>query len=146
MQWRGCSTTINEGEAAAGPQAQLPQSWLCPIWQRLAAPRRCLRTDLNALRHLPLAWKATRVIFLPITASHGPLPDAVKHVGRPASHEKSFAWLQGQLVTPFDGRTVVVTRHGVAPASVHPRYRDDPVNAGFVSDLRHILNLGYRRP
>ncbi|WP_031358300.1 metallophosphoesterase [Caballeronia sordidicola] len=58
-----------------------------------------------------------------------------------AEHEKSFAWLQEQLVTPFDGRTVVVTHHGVAPASVHPRYRDDPVNAGFVSDLRHILDL-----
>lgn len=58
-----------------------------------------------------------------------------------AEHEKSFAWLQEQLVTPFDGRTVVVTHHGVTPASVHARYRDDPVNAGFVSDLRHVLDL-----
>jgi len=58
-----------------------------------------------------------------------------------AEHEQSFAWLQEQLVTPFDGHTVVVTHHGVAPASVHPRYRDDPVNAGFVSDLRHIIDL-----
>jgi predicted phosphodiesterase len=58
-----------------------------------------------------------------------------------AEHQKSFAWLQEQLVTPFDGRTVVVTHHGVAPPSVHARYGNDPVNAAFVSDLRHVLDL-----
>jgi Icc-related predicted phosphoesterase len=58
-----------------------------------------------------------------------------------AEHEKSLIWLQERLMTPFDGRTMVVTHHGVTPASVHARYRDDPVNAGFVSDLRHILDL-----
>ncbi|MGF6755636.1 metallophosphoesterase [Paraburkholderia sp. GAS42] len=58
-----------------------------------------------------------------------------------AEHRMSFAWLQEQLVTPFDGTTIVVTHHGVAPASVHPRYRGELVNAGFVSDLRHILDL-----
>ena len=30
-------------------------------------------------------------------------------------HEKSLAWLHEQLAIPFDGRTVVVTHHGVAP-------------------------------
>ncbi|MGF7131436.1 putative phosphodiesterase [Paraburkholderia sp. EB58] len=58
-----------------------------------------------------------------------------------AEHERSFAWLQEQLVTPFDGRTVVVTHHGVAPPSIHPRYGVDPVNAAFASDLRHVLDL-----
>jgi predicted phosphodiesterase len=58
-----------------------------------------------------------------------------------AEHKRSFAWLQEQLVTPFDGRTVVVTHHGVAPLSIHPRYGNDPVNAAFASDLRHLLDL-----
>jgi predicted phosphodiesterase len=56
-----------------------------------------------------------------------------------AEHEKSLAWLQEQLATPFDGRTVVVTHHGVAPLSIHPKYGDDPANAAFASDLRHLL-------
>ena len=42
---------------------------------------------------------------------------------------------------PFDGRTVVVTHHGVAPLSIHPRYGDERVNAAFASDLRHMLDL-----
>ncbi|CAB3741027.1 hypothetical protein LMG22037_06445 [Paraburkholderia phenoliruptrix] len=56
-----------------------------------------------------------------------------------AEHERSMEWLQNELAKPFDGRTVVVTHHGVAPPSVHPRYASDPVNAAFVSDLRHVL-------
>lgn len=56
-----------------------------------------------------------------------------------AEHEASLAWLREQLANPFDGRTVVVTHHGVAPQSVHPRYLADPVNAAFVSDLRSLL-------
>jgi predicted phosphodiesterase len=58
-----------------------------------------------------------------------------------AEHEKALGWLQGQLAVPFGGRTVVVTHHGVAPPSVHPRYADDPGNAAFVSDLRPLLGL-----
>ena len=56
-------------------------------------------------------------------------------------HEKSLAWLHEQLAMPFDGRTVVVTHHGVSPRSIHPRYGDERVNAAFASDLRHMLDL-----
>ncbi|MGF6372951.1 putative phosphodiesterase [Paraburkholderia sp. RAU6.4a] len=58
-----------------------------------------------------------------------------------AEHEKTVKWLRTELAKPFDGRTVVVTHHGVAPPSVHPRYANDPVNAAFVSDLRPVLEL-----
>jgi predicted phosphodiesterase len=58
-----------------------------------------------------------------------------------AEHERSLAWLQDQLAVPFEGRTVVVTHHGVAPQSVHPRYGGDALNAAFVSDLRSLLEL-----
>ncbi|CAD6563132.1 metallophosphoesterase [Paraburkholderia sabiae] len=56
-----------------------------------------------------------------------------------AEHKKALDWLQDQLSKPFDGRTVVVTRHGVAPPSVHLRYAGDPFNAAFVSDLGQLL-------
>ncbi|WP_027802508.1 metallophosphoesterase [Paraburkholderia dilworthii] len=56
-------------------------------------------------------------------------------------HEISLNWLRNELAKPFDGRTVVVTHHGVAPPSVHARYANDPINAAFVSDLRPVLEL-----
>lgn len=58
-----------------------------------------------------------------------------------AEHERSLDWLQKQLAMPFAGRTVVVSHHGVAPASVHSRYVDDQMNAAFVSDLRPLVGL-----
>jgi predicted phosphodiesterase len=58
-----------------------------------------------------------------------------------AEHELALDWLRTRLAMPFNGKTVVVTHHGVSPQSVHPRFQDDPINAGFVSDLRHIIEL-----
>jgi predicted phosphodiesterase len=58
-----------------------------------------------------------------------------------AEHEISLSWLRNELAKPFDGRTVVVTHHGVAPPSVHSRYVNDPVSAAFVSDLGPVLEL-----
>ncbi|SIT41799.1 conserved hypothetical protein [Paraburkholderia piptadeniae] len=58
-----------------------------------------------------------------------------------AEHEKARDWLRHELAKPFDGRTVVVTHHGVAPPSVHRRYADDLLSAAFVSDLRPLLQM-----
>lgn len=57
-----------------------------------------------------------------------------------AEHRESRAWLEKELATPYDGRTVVISHHGPHPASVHPRYASDPLNAAFVSDLSPLLN------
>lgn len=54
-------------------------------------------------------------------------------------HEVSRAWLERELATAYDGKTVVVTHHGPHPLSVHPRYAGDPTNAAFVSDLTGLL-------
>lgn len=54
-------------------------------------------------------------------------------------HEATIGWLVSELAKPFDGKTVVVTHHGVSPDSIHPRFLGDPVNAGFLSDLRDLL-------
>lgn len=56
-----------------------------------------------------------------------------------AEHRRAVNWLEAELAKPFDGKTVVVTHHGVSPASIHPRFHDHPVNAGFLSDLRRLL-------
>lgn len=57
-----------------------------------------------------------------------------------AEHCESRAWLEQELATPYDGRTVVISHHGPHPASVHPRYATDPLNAAFVSDLSSMLS------
>ncbi len=54
-------------------------------------------------------------------------------------HLASRAWLERQLATPFDGKTVVVTHHLPAQQSVALRYRDDPCSAGFASRLESLM-------
>ena len=56
-----------------------------------------------------------------------------------ARHEQSRQWLQAELAKPFSGQTVVVSHHGPHPLSVHPRYGDDDLSAGFVSDLTDLM-------
>jgi predicted phosphodiesterase len=56
-----------------------------------------------------------------------------------ADHERSRAWLEGELSQTFEGLTVVVTHHGSHALSIHPRYLGNPVNAGFVSDLEPLV-------
>ena len=34
---------------------------------------------------------------------------------------------------------MVITHHAPHPASVHPRWRDNPVNPAFVSDLTRLM-------
>lgn len=54
-------------------------------------------------------------------------------------HRGTIDWLTRELALPFEGKTVVVTHHGVSPDSIHPRYIDHPINAGFLSDMRDML-------
>lgn len=58
-----------------------------------------------------------------------------------AEHRRAAQWLARELDAPFDGKTVVVTHHGVSAGSIHERFRDHPVNPGFVSDLRRLLPM-----
>jgi predicted phosphodiesterase len=48
-------------------------------------------------------------------------------------HHTASTWLAGQLATPFDGSTVVVTHHAPDIGSLDARYAHDLVSAGFVS-------------
>lgn len=54
-------------------------------------------------------------------------------------HQQSRAWLERQLARSHNGKTVVVSHHGPHPGSIHARFKDDPVNAGFVSDLTPLV-------
>lgn len=55
-------------------------------------------------------------------------------------HEKSRAWLERELASSYDGKTVVVTHHAPHPLSVHPRYAGDFLNAAFVSNLERSMD------
>lgn len=57
-------------------------------------------------------------------------------------HERSRAFIEAELGTPFAGPTVVVTHHAPHPQSVHPRYRNDLLSAAFVSDLTAVIEAG----
>lgn len=54
-------------------------------------------------------------------------------------HQQERAWLEEKLAEPFSGNTVVITHHAPSRGSVHPRFRGDPCNAAFVSDLDHLV-------
>ncbi len=54
-------------------------------------------------------------------------------------HLQERAWLEEKLNEPFDGKTVVITHHAPSRGSVHPRFRGDPCNAAFVSDLDELV-------
>lgn len=54
-------------------------------------------------------------------------------------HLQERAWLEEKLNEPFDGKTVVITHHAPSRGSIHPRFRGDPCNAAFVSDLDDLV-------
>ena len=54
-------------------------------------------------------------------------------------HLEERAWLESKLNEPFDGKTVVITHHAPSRGSVHPRFRGDPCNSAFVSDLDELV-------
>lgn len=55
------------------------------------------------------------------------------------------AWLEGKLVEPHAGPTVVITHHAPSRKSIHPRFADSLLNACFVSDAEHLLGDGRAR-
>jgi len=56
-----------------------------------------------------------------------------------AMHRHARAWLEQQLAQPFTGQTIVVTHHAPHRRSLAPRYANDLVSAGFVSDLPELV-------
>ena len=54
-------------------------------------------------------------------------------------HQQARAWLQQELAQPWAGKTVVVSHHAPHRLSIHPRYQDNILNPGFVSDLSDLL-------
>jgi hypothetical protein len=49
-------------------------------------------------------------------------------------------FLEQRLAEPFAGPTVVITHHAPSPKSIHPRFRDSPLNACFISDLEPMMD------
>lgn len=56
-----------------------------------------------------------------------------------ALHAHARTWLESELAKPFAGKTIVVTHHAPHRQSLAARYADDPVSAGFVSDLDALV-------
>ncbi len=54
-------------------------------------------------------------------------------------HKTSKAWLVDELRKAFNGETVVVTHHLPATPSIASRYRNDPLNPAFASNLEDVI-------
>ncbi len=54
-------------------------------------------------------------------------------------HSAAKEFIAAELEKPFDGKTVVVTHHCPAWASVHPRYQADIVSAAFASRCEDLV-------
>ena len=54
-------------------------------------------------------------------------------------HRTSVAWLEAELATPFDGRTIVVTHFAPHRRCVAPQYAGDVLTPYFVSDLSSLM-------
>ncbi|MFN5542972.1 MAG: metallophosphoesterase [Betaproteobacteria bacterium] len=51
----------------------------------------------------------------------------------------AVSFIERELATPFDGKTVVVTHHAPSPKSIHARFKGNPINAAFCSDLERLM-------
>lgn len=56
-----------------------------------------------------------------------------------ALFKEQAAWLDAALDEPFDGPTVVITHHAPTPRSIHPRFADSLISAGFASDCTALM-------
>lgn len=56
-----------------------------------------------------------------------------------ALFREQTAWLDAMLDAPFDGPTVVITHHAPSAQSVHLRFADSLVSAGFASDCTALM-------
>jgi hypothetical protein len=52
----------------------------------------------------------------------------------------SVAFIRSELSRAFDGITIVVTHHAPSPQSISARFRDDPLNPAFASDLGALIH------
>jgi predicted phosphodiesterase len=62
------------------------------------------------------------------------LPEQAREI-----HLAHVQWIEGRLLNPFDGPTVVVSHHLPHPLSIHARYRGSCLNPAFASDLSRLL-------
>lgn len=57
-----------------------------------------------------------------------------------ADHQASRAWLEGQLRSEFDGKTVVISHRAPHRLSVHRKYVGHPLTPAFASDLSGLMH------
>ena len=97
------------------------------LGDRAAAMAACRRT-INDHRLVTIGPPGARRPFRPEDAA--------------AIHARDKAFIEAELVKPFNGPTVVVTHHAPHPGSVAARYAGDPATPGFVSDLEATILRG----
>lgn len=57
-------------------------------------------------------------------------------------HHESRAFIATELAKPWTGKTIVLSHHAPSPRSLLERFKGDPSNAAFASDLSSIIHRG----
>ncbi len=56
--------------------------------------------------------------------------------------ETNRDWLASELEKPFAGKTVVITHHAPSGRSLHARFKGNPWNACFITDMESLMGDG----
>jgi len=100
-----------------------------------------LWTDLNLMGDQPLAL----VRAMTDTMDYQQIKFDIKQRLMPfhtlAEHEESLEFLTESLNTPFDGKTVVVTHHAPSELSCISKFRGDPTNYLYASQLDRFVEV-----
>lgn len=88
---------------------------------------------------MELAGASLRDFFKILSRDNGSPPVPITPAQLLADHQAARYWLQQELQTSFEGKTVVISHHAPHRLSVHRRFVGDPLTPAFASDLQDLL-------
>ncbi len=95
-----------------------------------------------------LETRSDKEVALAMRAAHSAMNDfrkielgtgLLKPIDTVALFEHAVTFISNELAKPFEGKTVVVTHHSPSSRSVHARYKRDPINGAFSSDVEYLM-------
>lgn len=106
----------------------------CTLWTdyNLYNPSQNPIDRLHTMQDISMHLNDHRVIRGIDGSSFSPLRAA-------AENECSVRWLEKEILTGFDGKTVVVTHHCPSAKGINPRFNGDFMNPAFHSNLEYLM-------
>ena len=121
-------------EAAAGTNVMLLDNKVAYI-DHVKFIGTTLWTDLSKLEAV-LYCDADSIL---VDQPEGEAPEYFNASDAQALFDANKAWLQGELMKPYDGKTIVITHHAPSQKSIHNKYQGNAWNDCFVSDVESLM-------